>query len=396
MPFDLVLLIRAPCSAASTFFDDAICYLGVTIALVALSSNRTSVSSETEATQRSVTANRGKRGGRTRPRRFGQVGADLWAFLFMVSARFLSAFANLPREAYSTMRCTASQLAAMGHFWMCGHHVVIEPDDDRKGASARALSPEWYKGTVAGTGPFRTIGADPLADPGGLLLPVHVTARAAALALILASQRKTEAIEDLLCQQGTREPVADDDFTVVGKKVLNSSCNVPRNGQLIPLDVSFTSRGLASEELPGTRLVPHLLPCNALSKTIADGSKPLGGAPLWRHVIVVSNRELLFTIFRLTSLGQSGLCWWPGVGAERCCAGQELGCWLRNQPAPLLHDLQVLRRKVSHFPQLGRPLYDIYSETWGDVAKDRYRFSWIASSVHEVLGALLSLFHSIC
>ena len=88
MPFDLVLLIRAPCSAASTFFYNAICYLGVTIALVASSSNRTSVSLETEATQRSVTANRGKRGGRTRPCRFGQVGADLWAFLGKVSFGF--------------------------------------------------------------------------------------------------------------------------------------------------------------------------------------------------------------------------------------------------------------------------------------------------------------------
>ena len=75
---------------------------------------------------------------------------------------------------------------------------------------------------------------------------------------------------------------------------------------------------------------------------------------MWLHVIAVSSKELLFTTFRLASLRQSGLCRWPGVGAERGYAGQERGCWMGNQPAPLLHALQTLLRKVSRiFPSLG-------------------------------------------
>ena len=208
---------------------------------------------------------------------------------------------------------------------------------------------------MAGTGPFRTIEAVPLADPGELLSPAHVTALAAALALFLAFQRKAEAIEDLLCLQRTRELVANDDFTVVGKKVLSSSCNVPRNDLLIPLDVSFTSCRLAFEELPGSRLVPHLLPCNALSRTIGGGSKPLGGAFLWLHVIAVSSKELLFTTFRLASLRQSGLCRWPGVGAERGYAGQAGAGLLDGKPAcaAAACPANLAAEGLSHFSQLG-------------------------------------------
>ena len=53
-PFDLVLLMRAPCPTASALSDEAICCLGLTTAFEASSVCGTSVSSEIEAIQHSV------------------------------------------------------------------------------------------------------------------------------------------------------------------------------------------------------------------------------------------------------------------------------------------------------------------------------------------------------
>ena len=112
-----------------------------------------------------------------------------------------------------------------------------------------------------------------MADPVGLLLPVHVRAAAPARALVLASQEERNAIGVFLCQQGFREPVEDDKIAMVGKKVLNGAWSVSRKDQLIPFDVSFQSRELASEAFPVPRLIMLLIPYTVSSCCAA---RPMG------------------------------------------------------------------------------------------------------------------------
>ena len=182
-------------------------------------------------------------------------------------------FVSLLHGAYSTKKCTASQLAVLGHLRKGGHHFVVVPDDESQEASARVLPADGYEGTVEATALCSTVVADQLADPVGLLLPVHVRAAAPARALVLASQEERNAIGVFLCQQGIRKPVEDDEIAMVGKKVLNGACSVSRKDQLIPFDVSFQSRELASEAFPVPRLIMLLIPYTVSSCCAA---RPMG------------------------------------------------------------------------------------------------------------------------
>ena len=70
--------------------------------------------------------------------------------------------------------------------------------------------------------------------------------------------------------------------------------------------------------------------------------------------------------------------------------GGGLGWWLLSQLLPLRHGLRVFLETDSHCLQLLRPLYGIFSDTWGHVARDRFHFRSTASSAREVPVALLS------
>ena len=75
--------------------------------------------------------------------------------------------------------------------------------------------PDENEGTVEALALRRAVVADQLADPVGLLLPVHETAAAPTRAQVLASHVEGDAIGGPFLRPGIREPVEADRVAVV-------------------------------------------------------------------------------------------------------------------------------------------------------------------------------------
>ena len=160
----------------------------------------------------------------------------------------------------------------------------------------------------------RAVGADQLADPDGLLLPVQWLPPQLGHTF-LPRMWKGMPSGVPFSDQGFVNPLRPTEWQwsrlqFGNEKVPNGAFSVPMKDLLTRFELSFQSRELAPEDIPVLRLIMNLIPCNALFKTIGGDIETLGGAPLWLRVIVVSGKVVLFAgediracfyIFRLPS-----------------------------------------------------------------------------------------------